>query len=317
MTPALVLTAIAPVMAILALGFWAGKQGIFNPEQARGLSTFALHFALPAALFLSMAQLDHRLLLQQGPMMVIMLIGYSAYFLIAYLFLRALKLPALRATLLGYTVSSTAVPIYGLTVLVPIFGTQIGTGVVGLAALVTNLAQVSVVIFMLQEAAASAAGNDGGKPGFVRVIGDAVMNPLVWCPMAGTLFSAFGLHLPPMINTALNPLDVCAAGVAIFACGLILAGYKLHMTSRTVFFGTLASLIVQPLLFFAVIKLWGIGTMMAKATFVAAAMPTGTPSALFAQQYKDSEAEIASIMLLTTIAMLVTLPASLFLSGYL
>jgi malonate transporter and related proteins len=61
----------------------------------------------------------------------------------------------LRAALLGYTFASTAVPIYGLTVLVPIYGEQIGTGIVGLAALITNLTQVSIAVFLLQSAAAN------------------------------------------------------------------------------------------------------------------------------------------------------------------
>jgi hypothetical protein len=52
----------------------------------------------------------------------------------------------------GYTFASTAVPIYGLTVLTPIYGGQVAAGIVGLAALVTNLAQVSVAVFLLQSA---------------------------------------------------------------------------------------------------------------------------------------------------------------------
>jgi len=311
MNPVLILTAIAPVMAILALGFWAGKRGLFSPDQARGLSTFALHIALPASLLLGMARLDHDLLMQQGPMMVVMLIGYSGFFLAVYALLRSLRMKALRATLLGYAVASTAAPIYGLTVLVPIFGGPVGSGVVGLAALVTNLTQVSLVIFMLQRAVAKGGS---GSPALGRVIGDALRNPLVWCPLAGAVISASGWHLPSVIETAFAPLGVCAAGVAIFACGLILAGYRLILASRTVVFGTLACLVVQPVLFFVLIKVLGIGGAMAKATFVASVMPTGTPSALFAQQYRDSEAETASLMLVTTVAMVVMLPVGLVLA---
>jgi hypothetical protein len=49
----------------------------------------------------------------------------------------------LRAALLGYTFASTAVPIYGLTVLVPIYGEQVGTGIVGLAALTSAFGRPS------------------------------------------------------------------------------------------------------------------------------------------------------------------------------
>src|ERR1700730_14097694 len=93
----------------------------------------------------------------RGPVAVVMLIGYSRLYLFLFWILRALGMERLRAALLGYTVSSTAVPIYSLTVLVPIYGEEVGTGIVGLAALITNLTQVSIAVFLLQSAAATSA----------------------------------------------------------------------------------------------------------------------------------------------------------------
>jgi malonate transporter and related proteins len=90
----------------------------------------------------------------------------------------------LKAALLGYTFASTAVPIYGLTVLTPIYGGQVAAGIVGLAALVTNLAQVSVAVFLLQSAstelgpAKNGAVNKWQAASVVRTIADSVANPL-------------------------------------------------------------------------------------------------------------------------------------------
>ena len=58
-----IFTAISPVMLILALGYAAGKHKSFSAEQARGLSQVALHYALPAALFLAMALLKNPLVI--------------------------------------------------------------------------------------------------------------------------------------------------------------------------------------------------------------------------------------------------------------
>jgi malonate transporter and related proteins len=85
----------------------------------------------------------------------------------------------------------------------------------------------------------------------------------------------------------------------------------------TVILGSLVALVVQPALFFIMIKVGGVSRAMARAAFVASPMPTGTPSVLFAQQYGSCEAEAASIMLVTTLGMLVALPASIALSAYL
>jgi malonate transporter len=91
----------------------------------------------------------------------------------------------------------------------------------------------------------------------------------------------------------------------------------MKLMSSTVIVGSLVSLAVQPALFFAMIKVAGLSGAMAHAAFVARTMPTGTPSVLFAQQYKSCEAETASIMLVTTLGMVIALPASIALSAYL
>ncbi|MDF2604150.1 AEC family transporter [Sphingomonas sp.] len=308
----LLVTAIAPVILILGLGFAAGKHHSFDNDQARGMSRLALHYALPASLFLGMAHFDRTLLLQQGPIVVVMLIGYLGFFLATYAILRVLHFDRLKAILLGYTVSSTAAPIYGLTVLVPSYGQQIGAGIVGLVALVTNLAQVSIVIFMLQ-----AARSSKSKPSILSVGASTLSNPLIWCPVLGAVLALLGLNLSSMVTATLSPLAVSASGVAIFACGLALSSYPLNLTSRTVIIGSLICMVAHPALFFAMLKIWGLNSTMAQAAFVASAMPTSTPSVLFAQQNRACESEIASIMLVTTVGMILTLPASLILSTYL
>jgi malonate transporter len=306
------IAAIAPVILVLALGFGAGKRHQFDADQARGFSRLALGYALPAALFLGMAHFDRALLLQQGPIALVMLVGYSGLFLALYWVLRALHMATLEAALLGYTLTSTAVPIYGLTVLVPIYGSEVATGLVGLAALMTNLTQVSVAVFLLQSAAKSTRA-----PSILATIGRSAVNPLVWAPVLGAIFALSGLRLSPYLSAALQPLAVSAAGVAIFASGLALAAHPLKLTSSSVLLGSLFCLAIQPAVFFAMMKLTGVTGTMAQATFVGSTMPIGTPAVLFAQQYGTLEAETAGIMLVTTIGMVVVLPAGMALSAYL
>ena len=311
-----IFTAISPVMLILALGYAAGKHKSFSAEQARGLSQVALHYALPAALFLAMAHFNHRLLLEQGPVMLVMLVGYGLFFLLGYGLLRRAGMDQIKAILIGYAASSTGAPVYGLTVLVPIYGQSVGASIVGLVSLVTNLAQVAVVIFMLQMAAAAAQG--GSQPSVGASVVQALKNPLVWCPLTGALFALSGLSLSPLLSASLTPLAASASGVAIFACGLALASYPLKTAFSPTSLATAAvCMLVQPALFFLMIKGMGLSTPMAHAAFVAAALPASTPSVLFAQQYRTCESEMAGTMLITTLGMVVTLPLCLMLANYL
>jgi hypothetical protein len=309
----ILLSAIAPVILVLGLGFAAGKHHSFDADQTKGFSRLALQYALPAALFLGMAHFDRQLLLRQGPVVIVMLIGYSAFFLVAYVFLRLLRMNKLQAALFSYAVSSTAVPIYGLTVLVPIYGEVVGTGIVGLAALITNLAQVSIAIFLLQ----SATAKPDSSPSVWATIGQCAINPLVWSPALGAIFALLGFRLSPLVSTGLHPLAVSAAGVAIFSSGLTLAAYPMKLTSRAVILGTLVCVVLKPGLFFIMMKSAHLTGTMANATLVGSAMPTSTLSVLLAQQYDAYEAEMAGMMLLTTVGMLVLVPASMALCAFL
>jgi malonate transporter len=62
----ILISARAPVILVLALGYSAEKHHSFNADQAKALSYLALKYALPAALFPGMAHFDRALLLRKG-----------------------------------------------------------------------------------------------------------------------------------------------------------------------------------------------------------------------------------------------------------
>jgi hypothetical protein len=172
---------------------------------------------------------------------------------------------------------------------------------------------VSIAIFLLQ----SATANQKSSPSILSTIGRSAMNPLVWSPALGAIFALLGFRLSPLVFTGLQPLAVSAAGVAIFASGLTLASYPMKLTARAVIVGTLVCIVFKPGLFFLMIKGAHLAGVMVNATFVASAMPTSTLSVLLAQQYGAYEAEMAGLMLLTTVGMLVVVPASIALCAFL
>lgn len=306
------ISALAPVLLVLGLGFAAGKHRSFDEDQTRGLSRLALTYALPAALFLSMAHFDRQTLVQQGSVALVMLAGYSGLYLFLYWLLRRAGLGKLEAALLGYTFSSSSVPVYGLTILTPIYGPETGGAVVGLVALITNLAQVSVAVFLLESAARPQA--QGLSIG--RTVGRSAANPLVWAPVLGGALALTGIHLSPLVATILAPLAAAASGVAIFAAGLVIASHRAKL-SPLVIAGTLTVLLLQPSVFFLLMKLGALSGDIPGAAIVAGAFPNATVAVLFAQQYRTAQAETASIMLVTTLGMIVSIPLALAASSYL
>jgi predicted permease len=81
-----------PVFFVLALGYLAGKRNAFDADQSAGLSKLALSFALPASLFVSMTQIRKDLLLQQGRLVLALLLAHVGLFVAAWLILRLVPL---------------------------------------------------------------------------------------------------------------------------------------------------------------------------------------------------------------------------------
>jgi Membrane transport protein/Aldehyde dehydrogenase family len=67
--------ALLPVFFVLALGYVAGKRNSFDADQAAGLSKLAVAFALPATLFVSMTDIRRDLLLQQGRLVLVLILA--------------------------------------------------------------------------------------------------------------------------------------------------------------------------------------------------------------------------------------------------
>jgi malonate transporter and related proteins len=76
--------ALLPVFFVLALGYFAGKRNAFDADQAAGLSKLALSFALPASLFVSMTDIRRDLLLQQGRLVLALILAHAGLFLVAW-----------------------------------------------------------------------------------------------------------------------------------------------------------------------------------------------------------------------------------------
>src|SRR6202043_1148906 len=83
--------ALTPVFFVLALGYLAGQRNAFDADQSAGLSKLALTFALPASLFVSMTDIRKDLLLQQGRLVLALVLSHAGLFLVSWFALGFVK----------------------------------------------------------------------------------------------------------------------------------------------------------------------------------------------------------------------------------
>src|SRR5882762_927806 len=172
--------ALLPVFFVLALGYLAGKRSTFDPDQAAGLSKLALGFALPASLFVGMTEIPRDLLLQQGRLVLALILSHDGLFLVAWLLLRRVKsLQGAASIIYALLISTSATPVFGIAVLQPLLG-DTSTGTVGLVALAINLVMPMAIIFLEVESASSSGSKASRRTQVLTGLKSGLQSPLLW-----------------------------------------------------------------------------------------------------------------------------------------
>jgi hypothetical protein len=90
-----------------------------------------------------------------------------------------------------------------------------------------------------------------------RSLLDAVKQPVVWLPIIGAVLALCGVHTRRVLELSFNLIGQAAAGVALFALGLILHGQHLRI-DRDIALNALMKNVGQPAVLFGLTVLFGI-----------------------------------------------------------
>jgi malonate transporter len=303
--------ALLPVFFVLALGYFAGKRRSFDADQAAGLSKLALGFALPASLFVGMTEIPRELLLEQGRLVLALILAHVGLFLVACLLLRRVKaLTGAASIIFALMLATSATPVFGIAVLQPLLGNTT-TGTVGLVALAINLVVPVAIILLETESsgaeAAPAASSSSHRAQVLSGLKSGLTSPLLWAPVLGIVVVVVGLRIPQDIASCFQMIGAATSGVAVFTVGLTLAAHSFHL-SKAVLLGTLGRVTVQTTVLFFLLRLLQVHSPFAREALVCCSFPLATIVVLLAAKYKAMEGESASALLLSTLSLVVTVP---------
>lgn len=301
--------ALLPVFFVLALGYLAGKRNEFDADQAAGLSKLALGFALPASLFVGMTDIPRALLLQQGRLVLALILAHVGLFLVAWILLRRLKtLHGAASIIWALMLATSATPVFGIAVLQPLLG-DTSAGTVGLVALAINLVVPAAIILLESESSAAGAASAASsvRAQVLSGLKSGLRSPLLWGPVSGIAVVLAGLHIPKAVAACFEMIGSATSGVAVFTVGLTLAAHAFHL-SKAVLLGTLGRITVQTAVLFALLHLLHVQSPFAREALVCCSFPLATIVVLLAAKYKAMEAESASALLLSTLSLVVTVP---------
>jgi malonate transporter and related proteins len=305
-----------PVLFVMALGYWAGLRKKFDANQLQGINSVVLDYALPALMFTGIARTSRSEMLAEVPFLIVISLSFVGLFLLVLLFSlyfghHSLGAAALQANLVSFP--STA--FLGAPIFHDLFGAS------GLVSVIfsTVLALVTIVpltIVLLEIHAQRAARNQSAhvteliRKGLVA----SCKKPLVWAPLSGAILALLNVPTPTAVDNMLGLIGSATGGLSLFLAGLIIANYQVKLSGE-IFGNVLLKMVGQPVLVAALVSAVAVAEPMGNEAILICAIPTAVLGPLLAPRYQVYEAESASTLVLTTLAMIVTLPLAIFLTG--
>jgi hypothetical protein len=304
------------------LGFVAAWRHDFGSKDASTLNRMVLLYAVPLALFAGTVTTSRAALAQDISLVIALCVAIVGFYGVVFVFSRLVfRMQVSTSALAALTASAPAVPFVGPAVLGDLFG-GLSAIPIAIASLVINLTVVPVTILLL---ALDSAGRDpqentpvaqegkhlASSPRpyssvFAAKLAETVKEPIVWAPVLAFFIVLSGFRFPQLIVHSLSLLGHASGGVALFACGIVLASGKIKVNRSVLFFVFLKN-IVQPALVLGALRWIGYGNPIVSEAVLTTAIPAMPIVIMFALQYRVAQAEAASAVFLSVMTSVVTM----------
>jgi malonate transporter len=317
-----ILGALLPMVVTFLLGFVAAWRHDFGSKDASTLNRMVLQYAVPLALFAGTAMTSRKALSQDLPLVITLCVAIIAFYCVVFLFSRlVLHMQVGSSALAALTASAPAVPFVGPAVLGDLFG-GLSAIPIAIASLVINLTVVPVTVLLLaldstgrdsqNKSSVLQAGRDSASAPqsyvsvFTGKLLETVKEPIIWAPVLAFVMVLCGLRIPQLIVHSLALLGHASAGVALFACGIVLASGKIKVNRYILFFVFLKN-IIQPALVLGGLRWMGYGNPVVSEAVLATAIPSMPIVLMLALQYRVAQEEAASSVFLSVMGSIVTM----------
>ena len=281
---------ILPIFVIMALGYAAGKRGVFTAANAQIFNKLVLTYALPAALFVSIVKADRTMLFDDGKLLIISLVILVGLFLLSYLSTYKLfKHTKSEAAVSALITGSPTIGFLGFAVLEPIYGSTAATDlVVAIVSIVVNAVSIPIGMALLNagQAASATATADGAAPKKGNPVLDALKAPVCWAPILAVILVLCGIKFPAILDPNFELIAKANSGVAVFAAGLTLSGMKFQL-DKEVIYNTCFKLLLMPAVLLIVGLIFKMDPTKLQMMVLAGALPPAFSGIIIGSRYQQ------------------------------
>ena len=306
------LNALVPIFALMALGYFAGWVRDVDNHHVAELNALVMDFALPASLFVATASTSGAVLSEQWPLLVVLTVSMLALYALSYWMQRRLfGLESGEAAVQALTIAAPNYAAVGLPLIVAVLGPA-GTTYIALSIATSSIVLSPLTLATLETNKTSADGEDSGA--LLQAIGRSLFKPIVLGPVLGIAFSLVGIPLPEALRRSFQLIGESAGGVGLFLTGLILSAQRIEL-SANMLSGTFLKNIVHPLLAAGLILMLPMDRDTARAVLLLCALPSGFFGILFGLRYGFESHVAGSTLIASSLASAATVAVALALTA--
>lgn len=302
---------IAPLFALIALGYISGRLRKIPVEGLAWLNFFVVYISLPALFFL---------LLSQTPIeefyhvdfLTRTTLGTLAIFVLCFLISRWLRRESIEvSTIQGFSGAYGNIGYLGPPIAIAAFGPEAAVPV----ALIFSLD--NTMHFTVAPLLMAVGGKQ--KPGRLKlalsIIRNIATHPFIIATIAGML-GAWYQYVPPVpIETILSMLSGAAAPCALFAMGVTAAMRPLKRIPVELNYLVPIKLLIHPLLMYLLVSsLEDVPAHWLYSAVLMAALPSATNVFVLAQQYNVWVERALSTVIISTLLSIVTVTVVIYLA---
>lgn len=276
-----ILTIVAPVFSLIALGLLAARKGLLGEAAWKGLTQFTFTFAMPALLFRTLAGAKP---LQASPLLI-----WVAYFGTTFLVWAAalvatrlvLRRPAADAASIAMTSVYGNIVMLGIPLCLSVYG---DAAVAPMAMILSVNTPLLWLCGTLMHVWLSRSGSISLGEIARGLFLDLARNPLIVAIIAGGLWRTAALPIPVPVDATLALLSQAGIPSALVALGASLTGFAIAGQLPTLTLVLVLKLVAMPVIAALVCFGLALPPVVAGVLILFSAMPAGANSFLFASK---------------------------------
>lgn len=304
-----ILAVIAPIFALIALGYVAVRQRLYPADGVKALIAFVNNFATPCLLFYSIGTSDFRAAFNIG------IIG--PYYLGAFVCF-ALGILVARRVFRNRPGESVSVGFSGTFTNTVLVGLPLMTRAYGEGALPVTLSIIGLhgaILLTLGMVTMELTRRDGQPlgPTLVLAVRRVGSNPLIWGILGGIAVSLLGIELIEPVAAFFRIIGQAVVPAALFGIGGALNEFKLSDNWKQALVASLIKLIIHPAIAYVLmIFVFHVPMDIARYGILLSSMPAGINIYVFATFYDRGVSVAANTILISTVLSALTITVWLF-----